>query len=390
MSVDAIVIQGRLIIHIGWPKTGTSSLQAFLQTNRERFNSLGIEYPCDENLPFVHAGHHGPLAACLDSSPPDYVPAAKNLAADIVLRSLSDWLADTSHDVVLSSEHLSFRLADTAAVARLCDAISGRQVSVFCHLRRQDELALSAYGTEVLCGRQAPFSTQEINPSNVLLNYSKALKPWVDAFGADNIALRAWQPDTDTRHELLCLLGLPPDGFTFGRLLNESLGFTAIEMLRAVNAHLADFDLTPDIDTYRASIEARLALCDVLPAGTPLSRIIDPVILRAVLAGFREENLWLARTFNDATFCRDWTEAAASPSLHGTTTIIDADLKIDVFAQALARAGTRLAGVSDSVVNSPSSPDSVPLSYSRSTAGWARRMINGFVAKFRSVKHGAK
>ena len=352
--------QRRLIIHIGWPKTGTSSLQAFLQTNWERLNSLGIEYPCDNNLPFVHDGHHGPLAACLDSAPPDYVPAAKHLDSDIVLRALSGWLADTSHDVVLSSEHLSFRLADNAAVARLRDSISGRQVRILCHLRRQDELALSAYGTEILCGRQAPFSTQEINPKNLLLNYSKALKPWANAFGSDNIALRAWQPGTDTRRDLLALLGCPLDGFIFGPLLNESLSFTAIEMLRAVNAHLVSVDRTPDTDTYRASIEARLALRDLLPEGAPLSQIMDPVILGAALAGFREDNFWLAKTFKDAAFCREWMESAANPPLRGTAEVVDADLNIDVFARALARASARLAGVSGDIVNSPTDLDSLP------------------------------
>lgn len=198
------------------------------------------------------------------------------------------------------------------------------------------------------------------------------LKPWADAFGTDSIVLRAWQPGTDTRRDLLALLGLSPDGFIFGQLLNESLGFTAIEMLRAVNAHLASFNRTPDTATYRASIKARLALCDILPEGDPLKQIIDPVVLRGALARFREDNFWLTKTFKDTAFCRDWMETAVSPSLDGTAAVVKADLNIDDFAQALARAGARLA----SVVNSPASPDPLPPRRSRSTAEWARRLIN--------------
>ena len=37
-----------LILHIGTPKTGTTSIQNFCGLNRERLDELGIHYPLKE------------------------------------------------------------------------------------------------------------------------------------------------------------------------------------------------------------------------------------------------------------------------------------------------------------------------------------------------------
>jgi hypothetical protein len=126
-----------LYLHCGWPRTGTTSLQAALFEHRERLADTGIEYP--ERWLSKGLTHHGIselLRESLDSAAP----------LDDFKRYLTE---HADRDVLFSVEALSFWLLSEEQQQALLEffAAIGEVVPLRCiwTLRRFDELLLSLH-----------------------------------------------------------------------------------------------------------------------------------------------------------------------------------------------------------------------------------------------------
>ena len=125
-------------LHIGLHKTGTSSIQSFLNTNREVFEAGGFAIP---KAGWLEGAHHNiPLEIM---GKPKFSPAAGGLEA-----ALPE--IDARPHAILSSEEFEF--LDLSGVKRLKQMLGERMVKVIVYLRRQDALIASTYAQQIKMG----------------------------------------------------------------------------------------------------------------------------------------------------------------------------------------------------------------------------------------------
>lgn len=132
-------------LHIGLHKTGTSSIQSFLNTNREVFEKGGIAIPTAGWLEGAH--HNIPLEIL---GKPKFAPANGGLVEALPQ-------IDAKPHALLSSEEFEF--LDLKGVKRLKQVLGERPAKVVVYLRRQDALIASTYAQQIkMGGRLGAFS----------------------------------------------------------------------------------------------------------------------------------------------------------------------------------------------------------------------------------------
>lgn len=142
-----------LYLHCGWPRTGTSSLQAALFECREVLGVEGLAYP-REWLSATYPTHHG-LAELLEGS----AVGARRVGepGGELARFLH---GQTSGDVLLSAEVLTYwlypRRKQDALFALVTEARSATAVRCVWTLRRFDELVASLYLLQLANGADLP------------------------------------------------------------------------------------------------------------------------------------------------------------------------------------------------------------------------------------------
>jgi hypothetical protein len=190
------------VLHIGLPKTGTTSIQRMLGTQRGALRERGYYYPSPTEgaVPqFLHKVHRG-------------------AGAGAFWRSLTEEMAGLpQHDgtVILSGEQCSLSLRDESDVAalhaRLADHFTSMRVVVY--LRRQDLHAASLFAQALRLGRVAPpdlasFGT-EMAPVH---DFEALLGRWAAVFGEAALVPRIYArdclPDGDVVRDFLQVCGL--------------------------------------------------------------------------------------------------------------------------------------------------------------------------------------
>lgn len=190
----------RAILHIGTEKTGTTTLQVFLKTNRERLLEKGFVYPrfCGEvNQTGLAAfamndERQDPLRQALGiRGPGDMHDFRRRFRAAAALE------LGEGRTAIFCNEHCHSRLKMAAEIARLRDFLGAffDRISVTVYLRRQDQLALSLYTTRLKSGGTEPELFPRTNADDLFFNYNRSLRLWEDVFGRENVTVRLFGRD---------------------------------------------------------------------------------------------------------------------------------------------------------------------------------------------------
>ncbi|SDJ84918.1 hypothetical protein [Microbulbifer yueqingensis] len=183
-----------LYLHIGFHKTGSSSLQLALKQNGARLLEQGFE--------FVSLGKKGNSSGAIEveAEGPDL-----SFRLNGRFRQL---LSTTAGErVIVSAEHFSFlhQAADIRQVAGVCGEFFERTV-VIAYLRRQDLHARSfkqqgARGCEAgrsssskLLGHGDGAFPEFTPPVNTYYDYAAKLHQWREIFGRDALVVREFEP----------------------------------------------------------------------------------------------------------------------------------------------------------------------------------------------------
>ncbi len=288
----------RLYLHIGTEKTGTTSLQNFLLANENALNEVGFSYLCGDDKPYFYQLTHLPLIASLLGVKNSHFPEQRH-PAETILQCLKDDLAASDKDIILSSEEFSTRIHDKQSLAKLREVAGEREVYIVCYIRPQDELAISSYSTNVLYGRTAPFSSDDVVFENRYFNYAALLGPWASMFGSDRLIVRNYQRSAlvkgDICQDFLGVLGIE-DMTAFAPVCewNASLDVRQVEVLRLFNMYMPP---TSSPSAYKEAQNMRLCLSRYLPRGEPLQQILSTEERKAILAEFVEANREVERRY---------------------------------------------------------------------------------------------
>lgn len=197
-----------IYLHIGAPKTATSSLQAVLASEHEHLLAQGILYPNE----LRHGDAHHLLACDLidryHANPmPDfwYGDRPRGEAWSSLLCEISQ-CETPPRAVILSTElffgqtsHLEKMLAD------IRDYLKDYRVKIVAYLRRQDGLYSSFYNQDVKGVRQWSESAYAFYEQHQLFvyDYHELLHRWGAVFGTDNILIRPFEPQQWPQQDIL-------------------------------------------------------------------------------------------------------------------------------------------------------------------------------------------
>lgn len=301
----------RLVLHIGTEKTGTSTIQRFLHSNRDRLLADGWTLPRSLGEP----DQRQLAALCNDDAFVDAFLRRRGLA-DSRMRSKArrtwsdafakELAAATTLNMVISSEHLSSRLFTPTEMERVRQFLTPHfeRIDIVVLLRDPLAAALSLVSTQVQTGYTRgslpppPTTWGEGNDRSWIsvCDHRQTLQRWEAAFPG-RLTVRLFERDGlaggSILTEMRTILGLRNTSeYTEPARTNESLSANGIALLAALNARIPMFvDGQPN--RYRGELSAWVAR--FLRSGERLTA--TPEQRAAYATAFAESNEWARATY---------------------------------------------------------------------------------------------
>jgi hypothetical protein len=232
----------KLIIHAGFPKSGTTALQAAFQENKEVLNLSQYVYPDSKQ-----DAHHSAAASLVERS----------IGWNPAKRDSSRWVdfvnmirESDAEKFLVSSEFLSS--ATLHQISQIRNDFKDFDTEVFFTIRPLTRIIPSIYQQNLKKGsvltypewisRKFLYETGELRKVPKLINHGKILSLWVEVFGSNNISLvlaDSKNPDKLYRN-VESLLGIAELKPVETRALNRSLTLHECEILRRINLAVKD------------------------------------------------------------------------------------------------------------------------------------------------------
>ena len=336
----------KAILHIGMPKTGTTTIQHFLEVNRKTLKKQSIFVPAFTD---TYAGHFQLIAATycpnileswslfpfLGYQMHNYLvredlPTLEIEKKTITLKDQEKLWERYRHEietncaqddiVIFTAEILSFSQEDEVKrVKMLMDSLFD-DVTIVLYLRRQPEHVVSEYYTNVF-GTGITWTLGEC----ALPAYDEVIKRW-SIFGKDKIKIRIFDKqefhDGDLLADFALTVGFEMTGLNRVENQNETMADSGeIEFLRLFNSHVPRL-----LDSWTFNTDY-LQIRSVLSSHRKNSKKTKAYYLnreevQRMLEQCREGNDWIAREYlgREKLFSEDvsmYPEEVASP--HGLT-----------------------------------------------------------------------
>ncbi|EPX79235.1 hypothetical protein [Litoreibacter arenae] len=193
---------GKIWLHIGSPKTGTTSLQNFLNDNAEVLRNTG-------RLNFMETGRahiaHNQLAAA----------ARTGNATKLMEQMLKE--ADASPDMMqVASSEMLFNLHTARKLSGAAPEEFKQRTKVICYIRRQDSYLEALYKQLLKNSRIPPDRQAFLDDAKRRLHYLNTFNTYAEMFGEENIVVRPfgpkWLMDGDVVRDFAHHLDLPITG----------------------------------------------------------------------------------------------------------------------------------------------------------------------------------
>ena len=299
----------KLVLHIGTPKTGSTSLQTSCARNADWLASRGVIYPDmlspDANhITLFYATSHfiHPFARDYGlKSEAEVGQFRARLTAHIARQRKAG-----AGTMLMSSENLSGNYRSPIGVQNLADMVAPLfdDIRIVVYLRRQDDAILSMYAEFMRRGFSElnfpEFLDTALGPMTMLpyLDYSHLLSQWVAAFGRAAIEVRLFERARAAKGGLIAdflAMALGPgsalDGFAHVPELNISPSAPALEFLRRLHPYVPNRKNGVQ-NPVRERLRRRI---DQLPAD-PRPQMSAAQSDR-ILSHFAEANRWLGKNF---------------------------------------------------------------------------------------------
>lgn len=287
-----------ITLHVGLPKTGSSTLQHHLYRNREVLRRQGVDYP----------------EAGIDASPPKHQYLVTGLKRNDPSRLAAVLAAADLPSLILSTEGLTNHLYDFSdkALGGFRDTLRGHEVRCVVVLRAP-EAWLRSYYKQILINPRVGtpgvwFYGSDITldafrataRAQALIDHEQLTADIAAAYGAQSVTVLRLENDWLTGFDRA--LGLDSRAWSPTRPENESAPDACIEIMRQVNAHgLPEVDRVvwkAALQAFSGSNHTLLKAARQRVAQDPSPSRIDPDIL----AGLRPDQQE-ALPFSHDTLC---------------------------------------------------------------------------------------
>jgi glycosyltransferase involved in cell wall biosynthesis len=257
------------IVHIGTEKTGSSSIQRFLHSNRIKLRAQGYYFMKSTGV----MDDRKLSAFCLDEHTFDDFyrnhlidnPEKRKAFEKQFMDDFSTELASIDqniHTVIFSSEHLHSRITSAEGKKKLHNLLSVffKRITICTYIRPQILLAISRYSTELKSGSTLTLNEHllQCQTNNPYYNYETYLTSWEEVFGKAHMIVKVFNKDELFQHDVVkdfCReIGLNISEFEHPKIFNQSVQPTGQHLLRIINKKLPVFIEGIGRDTFRISL----------------------------------------------------------------------------------------------------------------------------------------
>ena len=231
----------KIFVHIGYPKTGSSSLQDFFYRNRQKLSKVGILYP-ETGLQWH--GHHA-LAGLFQHEHDQLYWLMTNRKFDYQAELRKEIFEKKPKTVVFSSEAFAFT-QKIAGLKKFFSEISS-ELKLLFFFRRQDYWIESAYTQLYKAGLLSFSFNKFLNNSDgngyndilKLADYNDFLKLWLNFFDISNFNICIIDPLFGYKNVLQFIFetfNLEEYGFKFeDNFKNRKLAFDALQLCNLIH-----------------------------------------------------------------------------------------------------------------------------------------------------------
>jgi hypothetical protein len=231
----------RLILHVGMPKCGTSTVQQTLAANRDTLLKKGIDYlnfgPYSlPDLTHVSTGNANPLAYAMYGYPQPHLSLQK------VAAHLRELIAASTADTIILS-HEDFVVFDAGrwkTFSSLLDR-SVSEVLPVIHIREHTEWIASDFQQHIKQLRTGHPIDKHVGRRLRFLNFSEQCKKFESVFG--EVRCRLIYSGMKITEDLLDMIGRPIDLASVQIDYNTGLSAEAVDVLLALNREKATGDI---------------------------------------------------------------------------------------------------------------------------------------------------
>jgi hypothetical protein len=234
---NAPVTKPVMYIHAGFPKTGTTSIQQFLQSNHDALKDFGVLYPATG----IHGTGHVKFAISFLSKKYLHRMRKSNLLCDNesaskIKHQIENEISESGtriKSVIISAE--SFDGTDTEGIRRLVQLYQADfQLKTIIYIRRQDKYAESLHA-QAYRVREMAFDRDQLLTKGYL-NYDYYINLWKESLGSDNLVLREFPEkafDGQLIHDFLTAASIGNFPVPTGMMrLNRRLDRLVLEYIR--------------------------------------------------------------------------------------------------------------------------------------------------------------
>ena len=285
----------RLIVHIGLPKTGTSSLRDFFRLNTHYLNEKKIFLPLLDNIQLKSAflceaslskrffRHNSVWEDKVSASQNNYeklVDLARNLNDDDILILPSEFIAGSNTDIPKLKKYADDFFDD---------------VRVIVYLREQGSWSVSSASTRALNGKGISL----LKPGErANMDYKNLLSKWSASFNKEQLIIRRYGKNylknQDTIADFIDSLDLPLECKKIKRKSDArvSESATAIKYLFCLNYLLRQGDI--ELDELKRKKYAK-QICELNQDGSVLT--LSRGLADSYRAFYSSSNEWVVRNF---------------------------------------------------------------------------------------------
>ena len=248
----------KCILHIGTAKTGTTTLQEWLYSNKSSLSEQKVYLsdicgkPDNKYLSYYFEPENDKSTCKLFDEGND----EEDFNASFLDRLSSEIRnASTDHDVfVISSEHFHSRVTSPENIRSLKAYLNEQfdETQIICYFRNQYDMATSAYIAALRVGSSISLSEyylRKATPDNYYYNFFDIAENWSGCFGKDNCIFKLYDKnyltDGDIRKDFLreILPNINGEKITFNsESTNKSFTYLQAAALRAINKHIPFWD----------------------------------------------------------------------------------------------------------------------------------------------------